>query len=1036
MGVLGRVRASLRALLAASALVTFASQVALAQGATISGKVAAQGSGEVLPESRVIVVGTSLFTSTGADGRYTLRNVPAGTYDLRVLRVGYTEQKKSVTVTAGQALTVDFDMAAAIIRLAEVVTTATGEQRRVELGNSVTSVNVTERTATAPVTDVASLLVAQSPGVQVMPGNATGVGARIRIRGVNSISLVNDPIYVIDGVRMRSDNGSQSGNIFTGGGIQSRAQDINPAEIETVEIVKGPSAATLYGTDASNGVIVITTKRGRAGQTRYSVFGEQGIIQDRNTWPTAYTLWGHAPAGTTRNCTNTSLTQVSSGLCIADSLSKFNLFANDRTTPLGTGNRQNAGLQISGGIQQLRYFVSGQYENEDGLLKIPDFDRQRLDTLNIKIKDEWATPNNLRRGAFRANLDAALSPKLDASFSSGFITLSNRLAQNDNNALGLLSNAFGGPGYENGRTSTLGFNLHGYRASTPAESFQDVYTQYINRYLGSSNVNYRPLSWLAVRADAGVDYIGRIDQQFCARGTCADVGTTRQGFVQDDRTNMRTITANGIATASFNPFTAVSSRTSLGVQWVNNTFDRNGAGSSNLTPGASTISGGATKFADASFDRNKTFGVFLEEQVGLRDRLFLTAAVRSDQNSAFGTDFQRVYYPKFSASYVVSDEAWFPKNSFLNQFRLRSAYGASGVQPGANDALRFYSPTTTNVALTDQPGVTFTSLGNNVLKPERATEFEGGFDSRWFNERVSLEMTYYRKLTKDALVGAVVPPSLGTGNSTQRANLGSVRNNGLEVLINGLVLDNKHVTWNATLNGSTNANELVSLGKDAQGRPLAPQVGTTTRNQPGYPLFGYWQRKIRSYADANKDGILTLNEIVVDDSSTYVGYSIPKYEAVFTNSVELFRKQLRLTALFDYKGGHYLLNGTERIRCGSRNNCFGAYDKSAPLWEQARAVAVREHASRTQAGFMEKADFVRFRELSANWLVPRRWTQRAWGAKDVAVNFAARNLKLWTDYSGIDPESNSDVGSTSSLPSDFQAMPVPTYFILRLNVAF
>jgi len=358
MGVLGQARARLCALLAAPALLTLVSSTALAQGGTITGRVAAQGSGEVLPESRVIVIGTSIFTSTGADGRYTLRNVPAGTYDLRVLRVGYTEQKKPVTIATGQTLTVDFDMAQAIIKLAEVVTTATGEQRRVELGNSVTSVDVTQRTASAPVTDMASLLVAQSPGVQVMPGNATGVGARIRIRGVNSISLVNDPIYVIDGVRMRSDNGSISGNIFTGGAAQSRAQDINPSEIESIEIVKGPSAATLYGTDASNGVIVITTKRGRAGATRYSVFGESGLITDQNTWPTAYTLWGHAPAGSTRNCRNTSLTQVSSGLCLADSLSKFNLFENSRTTPLGTGNRQNAGLQVSGGVQQLRFFVS------------------------------------------------------------------------------------------------------------------------------------------------------------------------------------------------------------------------------------------------------------------------------------------------------------------------------------------------------------------------------------------------------------------------------------------------------------------------------------------------------------------------------------------------------------------------------------------------------------------------------------------------------------------------------------------------------
>src|SRR2546423_1928353 len=346
--------------------------IPLAQPPAIPARVTAEGSGEPLPETRVIVIGTTLFASTNGTGQYTIRGVPAGTFDIRVLRVGYAEQKKPITVSAGQTSVLDFVMTPVVVKLQEVVTTATGEQRRVELGNNVANVDAATRVQTAPVTDVASLLVGQAAGVQVMPGNTTGTGARIRIRGTNSLSLVNDPIYIIDGVRMTSPNGSQSGNIFTGGAIQSRAQDLNPDEIENIEIVKGPSAATLYGTDAANGVIVITTKRGRAGDTRYHITAESGIIKDRNTYPTAYTLWGHAPAGSTRNCLTPLLSQVSSGLCVSDSLTSFNLWSTPNTTPLGTGRRGKTGAQISGGQQSLRFFTSGEYEHEFGIYKIPD----------------------------------------------------------------------------------------------------------------------------------------------------------------------------------------------------------------------------------------------------------------------------------------------------------------------------------------------------------------------------------------------------------------------------------------------------------------------------------------------------------------------------------------------------------------------------------------------------------------------------------------------------------------------------------------
>jgi TonB-linked SusC/RagA family outer membrane protein len=1018
------------------ALAVFASTSA-AQGA-ISGRVTAKESGEVLPDTRVFVIGTSLIGATGADGRYTIRNVPAGSWVVHVLRLGQEEAKQTVSVVNGQTATADFALNRAVVKLAEVITTATGEQRRVELGNSVSTLDAATRAQAAPMTNVATLLVGQAPGVQVLPGNETGTGSRIRIRGVNSITLANDPIYIIDGVRMTSSNGSQSGNIFTGGAVQSRAEDINPDEIDNIEIVKGPSAATLYGTDAANGVVVITTKRGRAGDTRYHITGETGIIRDRNTYPTAYTLWGHAPAGSTRNCLNPLLSQVSSGLCVSDSLTSFNLWSTKNTTPLGTGRRKKIGGQISGGQQNIRFFTSSEYEHEFGIYKIPDFDVQRFDTLNIPIKAEWARPSELARGTFRANLDATLSPKFDAAFSSGFITSRNHLPTIDNNAYGIGSNGFGGPGYELGHgrpLSTLGYELHGYRANTPGESFQDVIAQYINRFIGSASFNYRPTSWLAARLEPGVDFTARADQQLCARGTCADVGTRRQGAYEDDRTNFRTMTVNGQTTATFQPRPALNSKTTAGVQWVSSTFDRNGAGAVNLTPGGVTVNAGGTTFGDNSTSDSKTLGVFVEEQVGIHDRLFLTAGLRSDQNSAFGTKFQNVVYPKISVSHVLSDEPWFPKIRFLDQFRSRLAYGASGVQPGPTDAIQFLSATSTNIAATDQPGVVVASLGNQNLRPERANEFEGGFDSRWFNNRLNLDLTYYSKITKDALVGAVIPPDLGTGNTSQRTNLGSVKNAGLEGLLSAQVLDRRDVAIDMTLSGSANANKLLTLGFDAQGRPLPPQIGSTTRNQPGYPLFGYWQRRY-SFSDDNNDGMITVNELKLAPDTTFIAYSAPRFEMALQTGVDLFQRKLRITGLFDHKGGYSLLNGTERIRCQSRNNCFGTYSKDAPLWMQARAVAVRESPGNTQFGFMENGTFTRFRELTVTWALPQAALAKTSFAKEASLVFSARNLHKWTKYSGIDPESDSDAGSTISTQTDFQAAPPPTYFIVRLNVVF
>src|SRR5688572_772591 len=294
-------RACAPGVLLALAAAPLQSQTPATTATTVTGRVTARETNAALSDSRVIAVGTAVFTTTNAEGRYTLRGLPPGNVEVRVLRVGYVEQKRPVTVTAGQSVTLDFQLDRTLVVLQEVVTTATGEQRKVELGNTVSTLDVAKLTEEAPIKNMGDLLVAKAPGVQVLPANMTAGGSRVRIRGTSSISLDNDPIYIIDGIRMTSTGSTAIG---VGGTTPSRVNDINPEEIESIEVVKGPSAATLYGTDAANGVIVITTKKGRAGRPQWMLFGDYGVIRDDNDYPTMHAILGHAPATptTVRKC--------------------------------------------------------------------------------------------------------------------------------------------------------------------------------------------------------------------------------------------------------------------------------------------------------------------------------------------------------------------------------------------------------------------------------------------------------------------------------------------------------------------------------------------------------------------------------------------------------------------------------------------------------------------------------------------------------------------------------------------------------------
>ncbi len=1025
------------------------------QQGTITGRVTDAANNQPVAAAQVNIVGTTLGTQANQEGQFTIRGVAPGTVEVRVLRVGFAETKQTVTVTAGQTVTADIRMRAVVTTLAPVVTTATGEQRRVEVGNAIAQVDAAKIVETQAVSNIADVLVGKAPGVMVFSGTQTGAGVRVRVRGTSSLSLTNNPIYVIDGVRVEGATGSlpNSGagtgslttSISVGGTTPSRAGDLNPEEIESIEIVRGPSASTLYGTDAANGVIVITTKKGVAGRTQWTYYTEQGALRDYNNYPTAFWGWRTGTtAATTSTRSNTVqcfLSQVAAGTCVQDSVTTYNLHDDKESTPYGTGYRQQHGLQVRGGSETIRYFVHGEYEDEDGVTKVPQFEDRWLAAHKLSLTPKQESPNHLTRMTARANFNIALSRTADLAINTGYISQDLRLPQSDDSGTdGIAANVYGGPGFKYNLTAA-GDTLYGWRQFTPRDVYQQVTTQSIERVISSAASNWRPREWFAARANFGVDYINRLDTQICRFANCPNNGDNRQGFKRDNRTNFFIYTLDAAGTATKRLAETIESKTTLGVQYYRNLLDRSGATGTFLAPGAVTVTGAANKIADEATSESRTLGGYLEQNLAFRDRLFVTAAVRSDRNSAFGADFKTVFYPKLAVSWVVSDESFFPQASFLNQLRLRSAYGASGVQPGTTDAVQFYSSTTTRGESGDQTGVVFTTVGNRDLKPERSTELEVGIDGTFWSSRITTELTYYNKSSKDALVSRTLPPSLGLGNTTRFENLGEVRNSGFEMLINAQLLRKRALGWDVTLNGSTNDNELVSLG----GVPNI--IGTTQSQKEGYPLNGWWSRMYTGFEDKNGDGIISAAgcanvaaqntaacELFVTDTNVFIGYPTPKREFALSSGIDLFNRRLRLAAMADYKGGHKTYNNTERIRCASRNNCAGLISKNASFEQQARVALVRDHPSRSVAGFFEDGDFIRFRELSLSYTAPQSWAARYLRGRSLVVSGAMRNIGvIWTKYTGVDPEA---FGTTGDAPSEFQAFAPPTYFALRLNLGF
>jgi TonB-linked SusC/RagA family outer membrane protein len=1005
----------------------FTSERAAAQG-TVTGRVTDATAGIPLVGAAIRVSGTQIGASTTDDGRYTIRGVRPGATEIVVTRIGFEPKRVNVTVTAGDTTTVNVALSQAVFSLSEVVVTVTGAQRRAEIANTVASVDVAAKATETTANSLGQLLSGQAAGVQIISAGAAGGGSRIRIRGQSSLSLGNSPVVYIDGIKVYSDATTASAT------RSSRFDDINPDEIETIDILKGPAAATLYGTEAANGVINITTKKGRVGQMRWNFFGEGADSQD----PSAgryRDLWVSFQKNASAPLSQCLLTAAAAGTCHIDTTYHGNVLNQKDLTPLVHGGIKKFGAQVSGGTERTQYFVAGEYNKEMGPYKMPDAEIKRLEKeRGAAIPYNQIYPNADARANLRANLSTQLGSKADINISSGYLTRANRQPQNEDNSVGLMVDAVGGPARTDLKDARQ-IGLNGYRSYPMGDIFAQERDENTNRFTQSLNARYYPLSWLSARANLGFDYT-LLELKNLIRFDQGPFGeTSRQGDIRDRRTENSQYTADLGATGSFTPLDKVGSKTSVGVQYYRTYNDYTEGYGRNFTPGSLQVGAGAIQQSDEGTDLTITLGSYAEQILSYADRLYFTAGVRYDGNSAFGKSFKGVFYPKVGLSWLISDESFFPHPRWLNSLRLRGTYGASGVQPSTTAAARYFSSTTATIGGADQPGVRLGALGNQNLKPEYSAEYESGLDVSLFDNRTSLELTYYNKKTKDAIIARPIAPSI-SGLATIFDNLGSIRNQGFEATLNNRILDNQLLTFDLQLTGSTLKNRILTLGEGVT--PVFTGNRSTQYNAPGYPLFGLWGKQI-TWNDTNKDGLLTVAEVCQDvnscraaDTAVYFGPTLPTIEFAANPRLELLKHRLAISAQFDHKQGHLKFNNTLRHQSQGGQSARGFWDPAATQLEQARTLAVNNYS--VYSGMYENGRFTRLREIAVTYTLPDRLSARM-RANRAAIVFAGRNLHVWTPYTGVDPETTVGNGDQRG-NEEYFATPPLRYYTIRLNLGF
>ncbi len=1052
--------ASFARALATLVLLFGAADSGLAQEGAIAGAVTAV-TGETVSGAQVFIPGTSFGTLTDDAGRYRLTGVPAGEHIVRVATIGYQGTEQRATVSPGEVATLDFVLEISAVAMDQLVATITGERRRRELSADISSIDAATVVDNTRTNDITQVLKGQAAGVTVRQSSGTvGTGSDVRIRGTGSISLSKQPLYVIDGAIIEANNRADSdivdedgGDFFIGGQQFTRLQDLNPDEIESIEVIKGPAASALWGARGNAGVVVITTRKGAAGETRWNARADLGANIQRNQFqPGVLSSQGDfipEPGDVV-----TSAVNMARVFGLRDTIYTQNLL--DELNPTENGFVQNYNGNVAGGAGIWNYFGSVQYGNQQGTF-----------------------PNNSQeKFNFRANFGVDPSSKVNLSFSNGFSSNETILPDNDNNGAGFVGAATINVGAafaplvradpvtgETVTTCPLAYELSLASGQPTADfasncsiddpsgrflanrSFDKVASRFnaqsIERYTGSGNATWNPIDRWTNRFTIGYDLVSSRTNLTVPVDPAQPFGTASLGNIFKVPSQSRNLTLQG-TTTYLQPLTSsLDFEFTGGVQWFRNTTQEESVSGQTFPATGPSVTNSVINSAGDAFDEQKSLGFFAQGQFQWDNRLFVNGAVRWDNNSAQGENLGVQTYPKFGASFVALEG-----DGVFNSLKLRGAWGRSGTLPGTNDALALVQ--TTQVALegTDQLGISPLRPGNAGLSPEVGEEFEAGFDLAMLSDRLGLTFSYYDQKTENTVVLRNLPPSEGFPNA-QFTNIGQINNRGFEIAFDALAVDAENFVWDLRVIASNNTNEIADLVD-----PITPPGtlgGDVQRHQEGLP-FGAYVSQLYEIGDDGAARVVTCGdtpgtwgpndapaakEAFCDplDDARFIGDPTPRWEGSLQTTIQLF-KYVQLYALFDFQAGHRLFEGTTQFMCGFAGGiCTEAFQvgSDGELTDRAK-IAQAAGAADDEGPWVFNADWGKWRTAQLRFDMPPSVT-RFLKVNGLQIQLIAENLVTWTDYRGVDPEVSND-GQNENSRAEFLTNPPFRRFLGSISIFF
>jgi len=926
-------------------------------------------------EAARVQIGANLAVATDTRGHFVVRNAPTGPQVLRVTRIGFRPESRTVTIET-DSVKADFALSQSVVELSEVVVTGTGgavEKRKI--GSSMAVVDVAQLQDQLAVTDIGQALSGKVPGLRSLSvGGGAGGAKDLRIRGFASFSLNQRPVVYIDGVRIDTRATEWTGGTgikgmaccaFAGGTSTDRLNDLNPEDIERVEVLKGAAAATLYGSEASNGVIQIFTKHGK-GESRpaWNVALTEGFDRNRTNLPTKLFPNFQGPPDSTG----------------------YRQRARDANDLIESGPYHGYDLSVQGGGTRSAYYASGGMINQQGSIQ-PNWEKRGNLRLNLSFipTDQWTIDT---RSSYTHNHVAEL--------------------QAGNNWTALLGNALNGDPRKATRLRPYG------EAWVPVADIKrmDTYSA-ADRWTGGVTINYAFRNNFTHKLTAGLDQVAEEKGRFFPfSGDYGSAGVTlgQKDLGYRDYSSL-TLEYMGQLTTHL-PFRNIGSDLSFGAQGLREQERLNMAvGNQFAGPGVSTVTAASTTTGAEGFSERINMGFHVQNRFSYGEKLFATVGLRVDGNSAFGENYGFKQFPKADISWIPSEYGVLP--TWVSSLKLRSAIGQAGKAPGAFDKFTTFSARS---VFAGTPGVVPENPGNVDLRPETSTELEGGFESGFFGDRLGIESSLYWQFTKDAIVGVPNPPSLGFGAS-RRVNIGRVDNHGWETSINYLAVSSRRLDWTTSLRFDGNKNKVVSVG----GVQLA---GNAVRE--GYPVQGVWARYATGYSVVNGKPVTTRS-----DTAVYFGPPFPTLNTSIGNTLRF--GPFQAYALVTFARGASFGNGDRpyRVRQGGGDEFLQFLNPDGT--STFKSDSVTQYWSIMDA--IETRNNARIRELSLTYAVPDRLSGR-WGLGRTVITATGQNLMWWDHCHCFDPDMNYAGGDAFGVTQGFLAQPSPRVFRMAVRTRF